>query len=124
MNGELVPDWLPAVDVYTRTIANELLGVPFKLRQAPADYHSTEQSEMDGSPYFVSLRLLAREHEASMIGTYTDTFLCAQAVSTWQAMREQGRQCYLLIVDGSAEEAGEALQQFFHEVTGYVTSTI
>ncbi len=124
MNGELVPDWLPAVDVYTRTIANELLGVPFKLRQAPAGYHSTEQSEMDGSPYFVSLRLLAREHEASVIGTYTDTFLCAQAVSTWQAMREQGRQCYLLIVDGSAEEAGEALQQFFHEVTGYVTSTM
>lgn len=124
VNGELAPDCLPAIDVYTHTIANDLLGVPFKLRQAPADYHSTEQSEMDGSPYFVSLRLLAREHAASLIGNYTDTFLCAQAVSTWQAMREQGRRCYLLIVDGSAEEAGEALQQFFHEVAGYVTSTM
>ena len=47
-----------------------------------------------------------------------------KGVSTWQAMREQGRQCYLLIVDDSAEEAGEALQQFFHKVADHLTSTM
>ncbi len=49
------------LDERTRTIGNTLLGVPIKLRQAPAAYHSTEQSEMDGPPYLVSLRLVARE---------------------------------------------------------------
>src|ERR1700693_2704752 len=33
----------------------------------------------------------SRKEKESILGTYTDTFLIAQAVSTWQAMIEQGR---------------------------------
>ncbi len=72
---------------------------------------------MDGPPSFVSLRILVRTHETSLLGTYSDTFLRAQAVSTWQAMIEQGRRCYLLLVDGDNEAAVELLTQFFEEVT-------
>src|SRR6266700_2458692 len=82
INGELPSNSIPALDADLRTVGNELLGVPVKLRRAPAAYHSTEQSEMDGPPFLVSLRVLARDHEASISGSYTDTFLCAQAVST------------------------------------------
>jgi hypothetical protein len=98
------------------TIGNELLGVTVKLRRAPAAYHSTEQSEMDGPSYLVSLRLLTRNHEESILGTYTDTFLNAQAVSTWQAMIEQGRTCFLLIIDESAQEAVRPMNHFFQNV--------
>jgi len=97
-------------------LGNQLLGVPVKIRQAPAAYHSTEQSEMDGPPSFVSLRILVRTHETSLLGSYSDTFLRAQAVSTWQAMIEQGRRCYLLLVNGSDEEAVGLLTRFFEEV--------
>lgn len=97
-------------------LGNQLLGVPVKIRQAPAAYHSTEQSEMDGPPSFVSLRILVRTHETSLLGTYSDTFLRAQAISTWQAMIEQGRHCYLLLVDGDNEATVEELTQFFEEV--------
>ncbi len=101
---------------YVHRIGNTLLGVPVKIRQAPAAYHSTEQSEMDGPPSFVSLRILVRTHEKSLLGTYSDTFLRAQAVSTWQAMVEQGRRCYLLLVDGDDEEVESSLTRFFNDV--------
>lgn len=81
---------------------------------------STEQSEMDGPLSLVSLRLLARNHEESNLGTYSDTFLQAQAVSTWQAMLEQGRLCFLLIIDGSLDDALEPLKGFFSELEGYL----
>src|SRR5437660_3968610 len=109
VNGEAPTSLLGALDEHVHTIGNKLLGVPVKLRRAPADYHSTEQSEMDGPPSLVSLRLLARRHERCRIGQYDDTFLCAQAVSTWQAMLEQGRSCFLLVVDGTLEDATESL---------------
>jgi hypothetical protein len=80
---------------------------------------STEQSEMDGPPFLVSLRVLARDHEKSILGTYTDTFLCAQAVSTWQAMLEQGRPCFLLIMDASLDDAVEPLHRFFSHVAAH-----
>jgi hypothetical protein len=120
INGELPSRFVAALDVQLRTIGNELLGVPVKLRQAPAAYHSTEQSEMDGPPFLVSLRVLARDHEKSILGTYTDTFLCAQAVSTWQAMLEQGRPCFLLIIDGSIDDAARLLHRFFSDVAGHL----
>lgn len=116
MNGELPVRWVTLIDAHLHSIGNELLGVPVKMRRAPADYHSTEQSEMDGPPSLVSLRLLTRDHEPSLLGAYTDTFLRAQAVGTWQAMVEQGRPCFLLVVDGAADEAAEALHRFFDEV--------
>jgi hypothetical protein len=120
INGELPSRFVAALDAQLRTIGNELLGVPVKLRRAPAAYHSTEQSEMDGPPFLVSLRVLARDHEASMLGSYTDTFLCAQAVSTWQAMLEQGRPCFLLIIDGFIDDAVEPLHRFFSTVAAHL----
>jgi hypothetical protein len=120
INGELPSRFESALDAQLATIGNELLGVPVKLRRAPAAYHSTEQSEMDGPPFLVSLRVLARDHEASMLGSYTDTFLCAQAVSTWQAMLEQGHSCFLLIIDGSIDDAVEPLYRFFSAVAAHL----
>ncbi len=116
INGELPASSVSVLDAGLRTIGNEVLSIPVKLRRAPAAYHSTEQSEMDGPPFLVSLRVLARDHEKSLLGTYTDTFLCAQAVSTWQAMLEQGRPCFLLILDGSLDDAVEPLHRFFSDV--------
>lgn len=92
------------------------LGVPYKLRVAPQDYHSTEQSEMDGPRGVVSLRLIAWEHASVLLGTYTDRFLQAQAVATWRAMNEAGRPCYLLVFSGSQIEMEQAVRRFFRDV--------
>ncbi|HLQ11585.1 MAG TPA: hypothetical protein VK134_08270, partial [Ktedonobacteraceae bacterium] len=73
-------------------------------------------------PSLVSLRLLARQHERSMVGRYDDTFLQAQAVSTWQAMLEQGRSCFLLVVDGALEVAIEPVARFFESVIDILES--
>jgi hypothetical protein len=116
INGEAPPGLWAVLDDHGRRIANTLLGVPLKLRQAPAAYHSTEQSEMDGPRNLVSLRLVARETESSLLGSYTPRFLHAQAVSTWQAMLEAGRRCGLLVVDGSLADARGPLAAFFAEV--------
>ncbi len=116
-NGVATSPIQSLLDRHISLLGNQLLGVPVKIRQAPAAYHSTEQSEMDGPPSFVSLRILVRTHETSLLGTYSDTFLRAQAISTWQAMIEQGRRCYLLLVDGDDDVAVEPLTRFFEEVT-------
>ncbi len=116
VNGKAGASLLSTLDEHVHTIGNRILGIPVKIRQAPAAYHSTEQSEMDGPPYLVSLRLVARNTEASLLGSYITTFLHAQAVSTWQAMMEVGRPCFLLVVDGSLYEAMEPLATFFSHV--------
>jgi len=116
MNGELPAGWEPLLHAALRALGPTMLGVPARLRRAPAAYHSTEQGEMDGPPYLVSLRLFARSHEQIVLGAYTDTFLQAQAVGTWQAMIEQGRACFLLIVDGDDERAAAALNGFFEAI--------
>ena len=116
VNGEAPTSVLSVLGEHVHTIGNTLLGVPVKLRQAPAAYHSTEQSEMDGPPSLVSLRLVARNTEASLLGSYTTTFLHAQAVSTWQAMMEVGRPCFLLVIDSSLDDALEPLSTFFADV--------
>lgn len=113
VNGEAGSDLLDLLGQHARAIGNTLLGVPVKLRQAPAAYHSTEQSEMDGPLNLVSLRLVARETEACLLGSYTNQFLHAQAVSTWQAMMEAGRPCFLLVIDGSFEDSRESLAAFW-----------
>ena len=122
INGEASPAFMSMFEYYLQRIGNGLLRVPVKLRRAPADYHSTEQSEMDGPPSLVSLRLLARQHERCMIGRYDDTFLLAQAVSTWQAMLEQGRSCFLLVVDSALEDAIEPVARFFESVIDILES--
>jgi hypothetical protein len=117
VNGETASEVWSMLEKHLHQIGNDLLGVPMKLRRAPAAYHSTEQSEMDGPPNLVSLRVLARQHEPSLPGTYSDTFLCAQAVSTWQAMIEKGRTCFLLAFDGAFDETSlPILEQFFEDV--------
>jgi len=120
VNGEAQANLLAVLDEHVHAIGNKLLGIPVKLRQAPAAYHSTEQSEMDGPPSLVSLRLVARNSEASLLGSYTNTFLHAQAVSTWQAMMETGRPCFLLVIDGSLDDAIEPLSTFFSQVEEYL----
>ncbi len=119
-NGEPPESLLSVIDVHLHTIGNEILGIPIKLRHAPAAYHSTEQSEMDGPTYLVSLRLLTRDHEKSILGMYDDNFLNAQAVSTWQAMIEQRRTCFLMIIDTSAQEAVRPINHFFQKVETYL----
>ncbi len=120
VNGEAQANLLSVLDEHVHAIGNKLLGIPVKLRKAPADYHSTEQSEMDGPPSLVSLRLVTRNSEACLLGSYTTTFLHAQAVSTWQAMMETGRPCFLLVIDGSLDDAIEPLSTFFSQVEEYL----
>ncbi|HEU4782055.1 MAG TPA: hypothetical protein VFS83_01815 [Ktedonobacterales bacterium] len=120
VNGEAGADLFDLLGQHAHAIGNTLLGVPVKPRQAPAAYHSTEQSEMDGPPNLVSLRLVARETETCLLGSYTNAFLHAQAVSTWQAMMEAGRPCFLLIIDGSFADAHEPLAAFWAHVEAHL----
>jgi hypothetical protein len=116
INGKAPARLLKEISKRACVIANARLGIPMKLRVAPAAYHSTEQSEMDGPSGTASLRLVARESEPCRLGRYTTTFLHAQAVSTWQSMLEQGRLCLLLVIDGSLDGAAEPLAAFFTQV--------
>ena len=120
-NGEMTANVPGLIASHMHTIGDVLLGVPVKLRHAPAAYHSTEQSEMDGPPYLVSLRLLVRDSQPIILGNYDDTFLRAQAVSTWQAMIEVGRTCFLMILAGSVDAVDEALERFFQDVERYLS---
>src|SRR6266536_2749252 len=120
VNGEAQRSLLAVLDKHVHIIGNKLLGLPVKLRKAPADYHSTEQSEMDGPSSLVSLRLVARNSEACLLGSYTTTFLHAQAVSTWQAMMELGHPCFLLVIDGFLDDAIKPLSTFFSQVEEYL----
>ena len=122
VNGEAQRSLLAVLDKHVHIIGNKLLGLPVKLRKAPANYHSTEQSEMDGPPSLVSLRLVARNSEACLLGSYTTTFLHAQAVSTWQAMMELGHPCFLLVIDGFLDDAIKPLSTFFSQVEEYLHS--
>lgn len=103
-NGDLDRDRQLELGSLLRSTVNLRLGVPFKLRRAPAAYHSTEQSEMDGPPGMVSVRLVTTGHEIP-IRPYSDTFLLAQAVGTWQAMVEANRPCCLLVGEGALAKA-------------------
>lgn len=85
-------------------LGNRVLRCPVKLRWGPRDYHSTEQSETDGPPGVLSLRVLVRRTERVAEGTYTDRFLHAQALGTVRAMREAGRPPLLAMLD-SIEDA-------------------
>ncbi len=97
-----IPDALYwVISMHLHQLGNRILGVPVKLRQAPAALHINEQSEVDGPSYLVSIRLFVRDHDGPIIGTYSSAFLYAQAVASWQAMIERGRSCFLLIANES-----------------------
>lgn len=116
INGELTAAALALIQTSLDDLGHNVLGTPIKLRRAPAAYHSTEQSEMDGPPGLVSIRILAREHEAVLLGEYDATFLTAQAVGTWQAMVEAGRACFLVILDGALAAGAPAVATLLSQV--------
>jgi hypothetical protein len=87
--------------------ANRVLQRPMKIRSGPRDYHSTEQSETDGPPDLLSLRVLLRDQEPVDEGEYSPRFLHAQALGTLLAMRDAGRPVLLATVDRS--DAGPAV---------------
>jgi len=99
-------------------LGNRVLRRPVKLRWGPQDYHSTEQSETDGPPGVLSVRVLVRRTEAVAAGEYADRFLHAQALGTVRAMREAGRPPLLVVLEdlrdagrlaGAIRDAGELL---------------
>jgi hypothetical protein len=122
INGEVADQDIAALDALLRRLGNDVLGIPVKLRRAPASYHSTEQSEMDGPPGLVSVRALAGGNDPIMLGSYDSRFLGAQAVGTWMAMYEQGRTCFLVLFDGDNGLA-HALCRFLADVTHEVAAS-
>jgi hypothetical protein len=148
INGEVADQDIAALDALLRRLGNDVLGIPVKLRRAPASYHSTEQSEMDGPPGLVSVRALAAQSDSSLLGSYDAAFLRAQAVGTWLAMNEQdrgadplsrseedqrsavppsrseeGRTCFLLLYDGDDDAMALALSRFLADVTHMVAAS-
>jgi len=120
-NGELTAGTLALIQSSLDHLGHVVLGTPTKLRRAPAAYHSTEQSEMDGPPCLVSVRILAREHETVILGAYDATFLVAQAVGTWQAMVEAGRACFLVIVDGALTVGAPTVPTLLSQISALLT---
>lgn len=122
INGDLSPSERSLIQSSLEYLGYSVLGIPVKLRIAPAAYHSTEQSEMDGPPGVMSLRVLAREHEPIAFGAYDSSFLMAQAVGTWQAMVEAGRTCFLLVLDGTPAAGLLGLAELLSDVATLVTA--
>jgi glucose-6-phosphate isomerase len=98
------PAWGP-VRAEALRLGNRVLRRPVKLRWGPRDYHSTEQSETDGPPGVLSLRVLVRRTEAVAAGDYSSRFLHAQALGTVRAMREAGRPPLLAALETPGDAA-------------------
>ncbi|MBV9049281.1 MAG: hypothetical protein JOY58_13480 [Solirubrobacterales bacterium] len=108
INGELDENSRSTLRRRLQRLGNDLLGVPVKLRRAPAAYHVSEQCQLDGPPGVVSLRVVARETRSARLGGYTPRYLHAQAVATWQAMTGRGRDCMLVVLE-RLEEVSDVL---------------
>jgi glucose-6-phosphate isomerase len=98
------PTW-DGVRARALAYGNHVLRRPVKLRSGPRDYHSTEQSETDGPPGVLSLRVLVRRTEDVAAGEYDTRFLHAQALGTVRAMRDAGRPPLLAILETPADAA-------------------
>ncbi len=103
-----------------RRFGNEVLLRPVKIRSGPRDYHSTEQSETDGPPEILSLRVVVRDPETVSAGEYTPRFLHAQALGTMSAMRDAGRPVLMALVERA--DAGEALEDLLEETANRLSS--
>ena len=114
-NGEVTPEIGAALETARTRIGAAILRLPVKLRTGPSDYHSTEQSETDGPPELVSIRIVALQHAQPIVGAYTDRFLLAQARGTWQAMQDAGRWVVMVTLPDSTSAAAR-LQEFFRSV--------
>jgi hypothetical protein len=98
------PTW-DGVRARALAYGNGVLRRPVKLRSGPRDYHSTEQSETDGPPGVLSLRVLVRRTGDVTAGEYDTRVLHAQALGTVQAMRDAGRPPLLSILETPADAA-------------------
>jgi len=81
-----------------RSLGNGLLGIPVKLRTAPAAYHISEQAQMDGPPGVASIRITALDRGPARLGAYTPDYLWSQAVAAAEAMQAAGRDCWLVAI--------------------------
>ncbi|MCL4509228.1 MAG: hypothetical protein M1296_06860 [Chloroflexi bacterium] len=111
-NGEITEDVRGALEEARRTIGFQALRLPVKLRCGPSDYHSTEQSEIDGPAELLSVRIVALEHEKPIAGVYPDRFLLAQARGTWQAMWDARRHVVMVTLP-TYRSAGQELHRLF-----------
>jgi hypothetical protein len=117
VNGELSAALQTQLAARARRIGNELLRMPVKVRTAPAAYHISEQSELDGPPDLVSIRFVGRRGTKARVGSYSSGFLQAQAVAAWQAMNERGRACYLVVLDDLSTDGPGGLIDFVDRLT-------
>lgn len=122
-NGEPTQAARAALREARDRLALRALGMPCKLRTGPSDYHSTEQSEVDGPFELVSIRIVALAHENVEVGTYNDRFLLAQARGTWQAMVEAGRWIALVTVPDTSDASMRALQSLFTRTAELLAAT-
>jgi glucose-6-phosphate isomerase len=104
VNGDSAGPLWDAAQRTGKRFGNHVLQRPTKIRSGPRDYHSTEQSETDGPPELLSLRVLVKDPETVMAGEYSARFLHAQALGTVFAMRDAGRPVLLATV-GRADGA-------------------
>jgi hypothetical protein len=104
VNGDSAGPLWDAAQRTGKRFGNHVLQRPTKIRAGPRDYHSTEQSETDGPPELLSLRVLVKDPETVMAGEYSARFLHAQALGTVFAMRDAGRPVLLATV-GRADGA-------------------
>lgn len=111
-NGEVTLEVQTVLEDVRRKIGFALLGIPAKLRSGPSDYHSTEQSETDGPPEVLSIRIVALTHEQPLAGAYSDRFLLAQARGTWQAMRDARRHVILITLPSHKNAAADLAELF------------
>ena len=114
-NGLPSPAIAALLEQTRHDLFNGQLEIPAKLRQGPQDYHSTEQSETDGPPELLSLRLVAASHEPMVAGEYSDRFLLAQALGTVAAMQEARRWVLLLVLPDTSPATVADLQEFFQQ---------
>ncbi|MCL4542073.1 MAG: hypothetical protein M1396_07030, partial [Chloroflexi bacterium] len=106
-NGEVTPAVRAVLEDVQCKVGFAFLGIPTKLRSGPSDYHSTEQSETDGPPELLSIRIITLTHEQPLAGTYSDRFLLAQARGTWQAMRDARRHVVMVTLPSHESAAAD-----------------
>jgi hypothetical protein len=120
INAELAPADEAVIHTACRRLAVKSLGVPFKLRRAPAEYHVSEQAQMDGPAGIVSLRFVPRQVPPARCGRYDGRFLTAGAVATQSAMVEAGRTCVLIVVPRTDDSFAGFVAHLLHDITAVI----
>lgn len=115
-NGDMTDGLRELLEHARRSLANGTLKIPAKIRTGPGDYHSTEQSEVDGPNELVSIRLVAMKHDSVAAGSYDDKFLLAQARGTWQAMEDAGRHVVMITMPELNDQSIADLRGLFAAV--------